>query len=125
MKLDKDITFCDWQTLSPTEKCHIINNYWNPRAPQIGISIKHEIVDNFIKSISINGLQYGIKSFGWGAYLLFVIVQDSKTRVPKKYSDILVNKGVVKEWINNNHAKVKFDYGGTEVINLKEKIIIK
>jgi len=125
MKLDKDITFSEWESLSATEKLYIINNYWTPYKCQIGAFTKREIVYNFIKSTAVSGIQYGIRSFGWEVYLLFVIVENSGIRVPKEFSNISVNKGVIIEWIDNKHAKVKFGYGGTEIINLEEKIIIK
>lgn len=125
MVLNKDVTFSEWKMLSSTEKLYIINNHWNPYEPLIGITTKREIIDNFIKTIPINGLQYGIRSFGWEVYFLFIIVENSKTRIPEKFSDIPINKGVVKKWIDDKHVEVKFRYGGTEVISLEERIIIK
>ncbi|BES63164.1 hypothetical protein [Dysgonomonas capnocytophagoides] len=124
MKSADDITFSEWDSLSFSEKCEICNHHWNPHSPQIGSSIKREIINNFIKHTSFNGLQYGIRSFEWGIYMLFVIVEDAKTRVPKKYSDLLVNKGIVKEWVDKNQVLVKFNYGGSLIINLESNIII-
>jgi len=85
---------------------------------------KKEIVDNFIKSTGLNALQFGLKSFGWGVYFIFVVVEDSKTRVPKKFADISVNKGVIKNRLDNDMVEVKFDYGGTSKVDLKQPIII-
>lgn len=125
MELDRGFIFSEWEKLTPDEKEYIINNYWNPYEPQIGISTKYEIINSFIKSIHINSLQYGIRSFGWGVYLLFVIVENSKIRIPKRYSGISVNKGIVKDWIDEKYIKVKFDYGGIEVICLKERVVVR
>ena len=122
--LDNDITFLEWETLSFSQKCEIWNHHWDPYIPQVGASTKKEIINNFIKKTSLNGLQYGIKSFGWGGYMLFVIVDNSKIRVPKQFSDLPVNKGVVKEWMGKNQVEVKFSYGGTFVVNIEEKIVV-
>lgn len=82
---------------SISKKRDIWNHYWNPYKPEIRASLKRDIVNNFIKSTSIQALQYGIRSFGQEVYLLFIIVENSKVRVPKRFSDIFINKGVVKE----------------------------
>lgn len=122
---EEDINFLKWESLPFSKKQDISNHYWNPYKPEVGASLKQDIVNSFIKSTSIDALQYGIGSFGWEVYLLFVIVENPKTRVPRKFSDISINKGVVKEWIDKNHARVKFNYGGTFIINLEEKIVIR
>ncbi|NVO10273.1 MAG: hypothetical protein HXX16_09960 [Bacteroidales bacterium] len=122
---DKNISFSEWQELTFSDKREIWNHYWNPYEPEIGFRTKKEIVDNFIKSININALQYGIGNFGWGVYELFIIVEDSSIIIPKTFSDISINKGVVKEWIDKNKVEVKFDYGGTTTIDLEQKIVIK
>ncbi len=122
---DKDIGFIEWQRLSFSDKREIWNHYWNPYEPEIGHKTKQEIVDNFIKSTKIKGLQYGLGYFGWGAYQLFVIVNDSSIRVPKNFADISVNKGIIKKWIDKNNVEVKFNYGGTTTVDLGQKIIIK
>lgn len=122
---EEDINFLKWESLPFSKKQDISNHYWNPYKPEVGASLKQDIVNSFIKSTSIDALQYGIGSFGWEVYLLFVIVENPKIRVPRKFSDISINKGVVKEWIDKNHARVKFNYGGTFIINLEEKIVIR
>ncbi len=124
-KSNKDIGFNKWQKLSLAEKREIWNNYWNPYEPEIGLNTKREIVDNFINSTQINGIQFGIGNFGWGVYMLFVIVENSKIKVPSNFSDLPVNKGTVKKWIDKNKIEVKFNYGGTTTINLNDRIIIK
>lgn len=122
--LNNDITFLEWDALPISEKREIWNHYWNPYEPQIGAFTKSEIVDNLTKSIPINALQCGIRSFGWGVYMLFVIVDNSKIRVPKQFSGLSVNKGVIKDWVNKDEAKVTFNYGGTLITNMNEKIVI-
>ena len=122
---DKDIGFNEWQNLSYSDKRDIWNHYWNPYHPEIGMSTKREIVENFIKSTKINGLQFGLGTFGWGVYMLFVIVEKSSIRVPKNFSDLHVNKGIIKKWIDKNKVEVKFSDGGTTTIDLYNKIDIK
>ncbi|MBB6464091.1 hypothetical protein [Flammeovirga kamogawensis] len=121
----KDIGFNDWEKLSFSEKREIWNHYWNPYEPEIGSKTKRELVEQFINSTKIIGLQFGIGNFGWGVYMLFVIVENSRIRVPKNFSDLPVNKGIVKKWIDKDKIMVKFNYGGTTTIELNDKIIIK
>lgn len=85
---------------------------------------KKRKVDNLTKSTPINALQCGIRSFGWGVYMLFIIVDNSKIRVPKQFSGLSVNKGVIKDWVNKDEAKITFNYGGTLITNMNEKIVI-
>ena len=67
-----------------------------------------ELVENLIKATKFNALQYGIKSFGWYVYELYVVVENSKIRVPKVFADLSVNKGLVISRINNELVRVKF-----------------
>ena len=41
--------------------------------------------------------------------MLFIIVDNSKIRVPKQFSDLSVNKGVIKDWVNKDEAKITFN----------------
>jgi len=119
-----DYTFEKWQQLSIKEKSEILNHYWNPYEPLNGYYTKKEIVESFIKLSKINGLQFGIRSFGWEVYEIYVVVDNSKIRVPKKFADLPVNKGLIIERIDDKLVKVKFDYGGTLDIDLTQKIFI-
>lgn len=123
--IQRELTFDEWNELSHESKREIWNHYWNPHKPEIGKRTKQNIVEQFAKDLNIEFEQIGIGSFGWTAYMLFVIVKKSKTRIPKGYSDIPVNKGVIVEYIDDNKAKVKFGYGGLVVVELDEKMIIK
>ena len=119
-----DYSWEEWQNFSDIEKRNIFNQVWDAFNPKIGQKTKTEIVDNFIKSVKIQGSQYGIKCFGFYVYMLFVIVDNSKIRVPKEFGGLLVNKGVILKKIDAEKSLVKFSYGGTVEIDLKEKIII-
>jgi hypothetical protein len=125
MKLNKkDFLFSEWQRLSYSEKREIWNHYWNPYKPLIGYDTKKDIVRNFIEISNIDGLQFGLRCFGWEVYEIYVVVENSKIRVPKKFADLPVNKGLLINKINDSFATVKFDYGGTLDIDLTEKIFI-
>jgi len=123
--IERDLTFDEWNTLPFETKREIWNHYWNPCEPEIGRKTKKEIIERFSNDLKIDFEQIGIGSFGFGVYMLFVIVKDSKTRVSKKFSDIPVNKGVIQGGSNNQKVIVKFDYGGTMEIDLTEKMKIK
>jgi hypothetical protein len=113
-----------WKSLSLDEKREIWNHVWDPFHPQIGFITKSEIVECFVKNIKINALQYGIRSFGWYVYALYVVVEDSRIKVPEKFLDVNVNKGVFQKTIDKNKALVKFRYGGLTEIDLTDKVII-
>ena len=113
-----------WQILNEIEKRNVINHFWDAFNPNIGLKTKTEIVDNFIKSVNFQGQQFGIKSFGFYVYMLFVIVDNSKIRVPKKFGGLLVNKGVILKENGDNKFLEKFKYGGTVVVELNTKILI-
>ena len=119
-----DYTFEKWQQLTYEQKRDIWNHYWTPYNPTIGYEAKKNIVENFIVTSKVKGFQFGLRSFGWEVYELYVVVDNSKIRVPKKFADLPVNKGVIIARIDDKLAKVKFDYGGTFDIDLTQKIFI-
>jgi hypothetical protein len=119
-----NLNFDDWQTLDKNAKIEIINNVWNPYKPEIGFKLKSEIVQNFVKLFADKGIQYGIANFGWGVYMLYIVVKDSKTRIPKEFSGLLVNKGIIKSKLEENEFVVKFGYGGTSKIKIDSEILI-
>lgn len=120
-----DYNFDEWRILSFEQKREIWNHYWNPYEPKIGYETKRAIVENFMKTLKIEVLQCGLRSFGWYVYELYVVVNDSKIRVPKKFEDLNVNKGLLIRKIDDgNLVNVKFEYGGTLQIDLSQKIYI-
>ncbi|TNE70446.1 hypothetical protein EP331_12150 [bacterium] len=122
--ITKELTFEEWNDLSFESKRDIWNHHWNPYQPEIGKITKRAIVERFVNDLKVDFEQIGIGSFGWTVYMLFVIVKDSKTRIPKEFSDLPVNKGVIFEHLDSNKVKVKFGYGGTAVIDLTDKMKI-
>ena len=115
--------FGQWEKLAESDRIKTINQYWDPYTPQIGQKTKKEILDAFIDKTQIPAHQYGIKSFGWTVYMLYVVVDNSRQRIPSQFLGLPVNKGMI---INKsgNKARVKFNYGGTMDLDLTEKIII-
>jgi len=123
--ITKELTFEEWNDLSFESKRDIWNHHWNPYEPKIGEKTKQAIVEKFAEDLNVEFKQIGIGSFGWTVYMLFVIVEDSKVRIPKAFSDVPVNKAVIIEHLDSNKAKVKFGYGGIIEIDLTEKMKIK
>ena len=125
----KDINFeydiGQWLKLTDSERINIINNLWDPYNPTIGQKIKREIVNEFISKTRISARQFGLKSFGWTVYMLFVVVDNSRERVPSKFLGLSVNKGIIISNVVDNKAMVKFNYGGTVEIDLTERISIR
>ena len=113
-----------WKQLSENEKRNIVNHYWDPYNPSVGYKTKKEIIDDFIKETNIPVRQFGLKSFGWTVYMLYVVVDDSQIRVPAIFRGLPVNKGVIIESPRTDKSKVKFKYGGTLELNLTDKIMI-
>ena len=112
-----------WQKLDEGIRIKIINQYWDPYNPQIGQRTKREILDAFIDETRVSAHQYGIRSFGWTVYMLYVVVDTSGIRIPSKFLGLPVNKGIIIDRTGNT-AKVKFNYGGTMEIDLTEQKII-
>jgi hypothetical protein len=125
----KDINFeydiGQWLKLTDSERINIINNLWDPYNPTIGHKIKREIANEFISKTRISARQFGLKSFGWTVYMLFVVVDNSRERVPSKFLGLSVNKGIIISNVVDNKAMVKFNYGGTVEIDLTERISIR
>jgi hypothetical protein len=119
-----NLNLLDWQALDQEAKTKIINNVWNPYKPEIGFQLKYEIVQNFIKLSADNGIQYGIANFGWGVYMLYIVVKNSKIRIPKKFLGLPVNKGIIISKLSENEFVVKFGYGGTVTRRIDSKISI-
>ena len=119
-----DYAFEEWLKLDFSVKREIWNHYWDPWNPSIGYKTKMELVENLIKNTKFNSLQYGIKSFGWYVYQLYVVVENSKIRVPRHFAELSVNKGLVIGRIDNDHVRVKFSYGGEQDIDLRQRIYI-
>ncbi|MFN8237270.1 MAG: hypothetical protein U0T77_03795 [Chitinophagales bacterium] len=98
----------EWKKLNDNERQNILNHIWDVFEPEIGRKTKLSIIEDFIAEKKIEGLQYGIRGFGWYVYMLYVIVNESKTRIPKKFLGLPVNKGVIIEKVNEENAIVKF-----------------
>jgi predicted sugar kinase len=122
-KLEFDLG--QWIKLSDNERIKIINHYWDPYNQKIGQKTKTEIVDDFMLKNKITARQVGIASFGWTVYMLFVVVDNSRQRVPSNFLGLLVNKGVITSMNADNTTTVKFKYGGKLAMDLANNIVIK
>ena len=115
--------YSEFDTLNTEDKGKIVGN-WNPNKPYIDSDLKLEIVNAFMSSTKWIGLQYGIANFGWNIYMIFIVVEKSNTRIPKTFSGLPVNKGVVQNKIDENNYIVKFSYSGKATKTLSDKIVI-
>ena len=113
-----------WKNLSQIEINKVVNHYWDPYNPSIGQKTKFEIVNCFIKETKIPAHQFGIKSFGWTVYMLFLIVENTNQSIPSTFLGLSVNKGVIVNNVADKKTMVKFEYGGTFEMDLTEKIRI-
>ncbi len=114
-----------WKNLTDKERINIVNHYWDAYNPSIGQKTKREIVNYFIQTSKISARQFGIKSFGWTVYMIYVVVDNSRQRVPSNFLGLSVNKGIIVDNGADNGTIVKFNYGGTEEMDLSEKIVIR
>jgi hypothetical protein len=122
--MNVDYTFEEWMNLPQAEKNQIVHHYWDPYNPAVGRKTKEKILHAFIKSIKAKPIQYGIKTFGWGDYNIFVIVKESKDRIPARFAGISVNKGIIKKQLSSKKYKVRFPYGGIFDIDISASKVI-
>ncbi len=120
----KNTELQQWLELDQNAISQVVHHTWSPYNPEIGIILKTEIVKYFGAALSDKVLQFGLKTFGWGDYMLFAIVEDSKVRIPKNFANLFVNKGVVKEKLEGAKYIVKFNYGGKMVVEIENQISI-
>jgi hypothetical protein len=120
---DLEYDLGQWEKLNDNERINIINHFWDPYNPDIGRKTKKEIIDAFIGKTKIAAHQYGIRTFGWTVYMLYLVVDTSRQRVPSQFLGLGVNKGIIIRK-GPDKAKVKFNYGGTFDLDLTEKIMI-
>ena len=115
-ELERDFTFDEWDKLSFEEKRDIWNHYWNPYEPHIGENTRSAIISRFKsehKAISEAALAISYEYFGFGVGAITVVIEDKKIRVPKSFSDVLINKGTVLKRINEYRLLVQWrDVGG-------------
>ena len=114
----------EWLKMSDSERIQTINTLWNPYEPHIAFQTKKELVEHFISTTKIEGQQFGIKSFGWTVYMIYVVVENSKQRVPRKFLGMSVNKGIILNYTYDKNAVVKFGYGGKFEMDLSEFVRI-
>ena len=115
MKLHyKEYNFPDWVKLSEDIKRDIQNNYWTPFDTKIGEETRNGILEEFIKTIDNN---YYLCEFGYFAHYVVGIVfipKDSKTRVPKYFYGILINKGVIVDEHEGNEYTIQWRCSGKQ-----------
>lgn len=117
--------FLRWDTLSPKLKKVIMEQHWlkdSTSDDQDQIKLKTSIAEAFANRITPPPIQVGLSHFGWRKNMLFAIVKDDAKKLPKEFSGIPVNKGVIIEEKSNGLSSVRFDFGMSEDLDLSEKI---
>jgi hypothetical protein len=124
--LKRDFTFSEWCALSFDDKRTIWNHHWNPFEPELGKATREAIVNEFRSTHP--DLENAARAIGFGYFghyvgCLYVIVDSGKTAVPKKFADLIVNKGVVREGTSIETILVDWrDVGGSKSkFNLKKR----
>lgn len=115
--LHRDFTYEEWSMLSFEDKQEIWNHYWNPYEPDKGKSTRRAIIDAFCKTnpnLARSALEIGYGYFGWYVPCIYVITNRS-VKVPKQFSDLLINKGTIISKVSKNTIHVKWrDVGGSD-----------
>lgn len=118
-ELKRDFSFQEWDALSYEEKRDVWNQYWSQYNRELGRKTRNEIVSEFRKQypkLSEAAIDIGIGWFGFGVCCLFIVLQNSKIKVPRDFSDIRINKGVVLEQKEDDTFKVQWrEVGGKSI----------
>jgi len=127
--LHRDFTYEEWCQLSFEEKREVWNHYWSPYEPDKGRTTRRAIMDAFCEAypeITGSALETGYGYFGWYVGCIYVIT-DGKIKVPKHFSDVLVNKGTIITNITKDIVHVRWrDVGGSDKnFQLKKREIIQ
>ena len=115
--LQRDFSFEEWESLSFEEKREIWNKYWNPYEPLTGERTRNEILEKFKeknKKVLEKSVSIGFGYFAHYVGCIYVLVENSDIRIPQRFSDISINKGVIKEKINETEYVVDWRIGGTK-----------
>jgi hypothetical protein len=115
----KDYTFDDWINLDNDIKRDLVNHYWNPYEPNIGLKTRQNIIDSFKLAIK-SELEYcKFRYFGFYAEAIFVIVKDPKVRLPRDFAGLVINRGKKLENLGDNIWLVKWNFSGKEKIKIE------
>ena len=115
VNINRNFTYEEWEALPLEEKRGIWNHVWNPFEREIGKETQENLVRAFEeknKRIKESSLNIGFGWFGHYVACIYVLVADSRVRVPKHFSGLPVNKGVIKEKISDKEFIVDWSIGG-------------
>lgn len=115
----KEYSFRDWVNLPEEIKGAVQNNYWSPFEPKIGEKTRNEILKAFKQTLNCD---YYLCEFGYFSHYLIGIrylPKDSRTRIPKSFHGILINKGRVIGMQDSKNMAVKWSHSGTEQIKIE------
>ena len=119
----REYNFEEWLLLSEDDKRKIINDYWNPFKPEIGQKTREKIIQNFKEKISDKIDYCEFRYFGFYASALFVIPNNSKTRIPTSFAGLTINKGKIKEKLEDDLWKIKWTHSGTEELKINKSTV--
>lgn len=115
--LFREYTFSEWDSLRFEDKREIWNHFWNPYEREKGKATREAIIGEFrnqFSEISESAISIGYGYFGWEVGCIYVVTQNSE-RVPKRFSDVLINKGTIIKTNSDGTYEVKWrDVGGTD-----------
>ena len=116
-ELKRDFTFEEWETLAFEEKRDIWNHYWNPYESNVGKKTRDSIISAFkIQHTQLceAAIDIGFGYFGFNVGCIYIVLENSKKKVPRHFSDVSINKGIVIDKKSNETYIVKWrDVGGT------------
>ena len=123
LDLHRDFTFEEWSALSFEEKREVWNNYWNPYDQDKGRSTRRAIIDAFGKThpdVVHSALEIGYGYFGWEVGCIYIIT-NGFIKIPKRFSDVLINKGTLISRISEDTVHVRWRNAGGSDRNFKLK----
>ncbi len=93
----RDYSYSEWVTLAPSERRELIEEYWNPHEPHLGEATRGAILEAFgaehphlLSGVAESHTAY-FTNWGW---CIAVMVLDSAVRVPRRFGEFRVVKGV-------------------------------
>lgn len=117
LDLHRDFSFKEWSELFFEDKREVLNHYWDPCEPGRGKSTRQAIIKAFCKAypeIVRSALEIGYGYFGWYVGCIYVII-DASIRVPRHFSDISINKGIIINKVSEDTVHVKWrSVGGAD-----------